>query len=118
MIHQLIRAHCVLAVAALLLAGCSLHVHSGKSIPAAADSETRNIVGTYRATHKDWKGQVILEPDGIFRTTKQGVSRGTWRLEQSVLLLLWYDYRPDSLVMLEHGKRFSCPYYKFVLVRE
>ncbi len=55
---------------------------------------------------------VILQADGIFLTAENGGSRGTWRLENSVLYLLWYDYRPDSLVMLESGKRFSCPYYK------
>ncbi len=112
----MIRAHCVLTAAVFLLTGCSLHLHTGESV--AADSETRSIVGTYRATHKDWKGQVILETDGIFRTAEDGASRGTWRYENNVLLLLWYDYRPDSLVMLERGKHFSCPYYKFVLVRE
>ncbi len=114
----MVRAYCVLAAATLLLMGCSLHVHTSKSKAVAADSAPRDVVGTYRATHRDWQGKVILEADRIFRTTKDGVSRGTWRLEHNVLLLQWHDYRPDSLVMLEPGKRFSSPYYKFVLVRE
>src|SRR5882672_2269956 len=52
----------------------------------------QELVGTYLATHKDWRiGFLTLRADAEF-LDERGSSRGTWALDDGTLVLKWTGY--------------------------